>query len=94
MYDWPDNKCVEILSYLKKALGPYLHILIDDIVLPVTNIPFEAVTVDLIMMTSLGSRERTVAEWNTLIDRAGLRTVRIDTYERRRLDSVIQVVPK
>ncbi|KAI1848708.1 hypothetical protein JX266_005567 [Neoarthrinium moseri] len=94
LHDWPDDKCVEILKQLSAVLGPSSQILIDEMVLPNTGVPWEAATIDLTMMSSLGSRERTLKEWYALLDAAGLKALRIDTYTPRRQDSIIQVVQK
>lgn len=94
IHDWPDDKCIEILKHLITASGPESQILIDDVVLPDSGVPWEAATMDLTMMASLGSRERTLKEWDALLDRAGLRIFRIYTYHPRRQDSIIQAVPK
>lgn len=94
LHDWPNDKCVEILRHLISAFGPESQILIDEMVLPNKGVPWEATTVDLTIMASLGARERTMVEWDALLDAAGLKTLRIDTYVARRQDSIIQAVPK
>lgn len=94
LHDWPDEKCVEILKHISAVLGPESQILIDEMVLPNAGVPWEAATIDITMMASLGSRERTLKEWHALLDAAGLKAQRIDTYTLRRQDSVIQVVRK
>lgn len=93
LHDWPDEKCIVILEHLVAALGPLSQILIDEMVLPDTGVPWEAAAIDLTMMASLGSHERTVKEWYGLLEAAGLRVVNIYTYVPRRQDSIIQVVP-
>lgn len=45
---------------------------------------------DLIVMTSLGTRERTVTEWHAIFHRVGMSILHIDTYNSRLLDSVFQ----
>ncbi|ROV90908.1 hypothetical protein VMCG_09989 [Cytospora schulzeri] len=94
MHDWPDDKCIVILKQLIAASGPQSQILIDDMVLPDAGVSFEAATIDLTMMATLGSRERTLKEWHGLLDRAGLKVLHIHTYFARRQDSIIQVVAK
>ncbi|KAI7778925.1 hypothetical protein LA080_001531 [Diaporthe eres] len=94
IHDWPDDKCVEILKHLAAASGPESQILIDDMVLPDSGAPWEAATVDLTMMASLGSRERTLTEWHALLDQAGLKALHVYTYQPRRQDSIIQAVSK
>ncbi|KAI0097434.1 S-adenosyl-L-methionine-dependent methyltransferase, partial [Nemania sp. FL0031] len=92
LHDWPDDKCVAILQQLKDASGPNSQILIDEMVLPDSGVSWEATTIDLTVMASLGSRERTTAQWYSLLDAAGLQVLRIDTYQPRRQDSIIQAI--
>lgn len=94
MHDWPDDKCVAILKQQIAAFGPQSQILIDDMLLPDAGVSWEAATIDLTMMSSLGSRERTLREWSDLLDQAGLKLVETYTYLPRRQDSIIQAVPK
>ncbi|KAI5863833.1 S-adenosyl-L-methionine-dependent methyltransferase [Durotheca rogersii] len=94
LHDWPDARCLDILRQLRPALGPRSHVLLDEAVLPDAGVSREAATLDLLMMTSLGARERTRAQWRALLDAAGLRILHIHTYMPRRQDSIIQAVPK
>ena len=94
LHDWPDESCVVILKQLAAVLGPDSQILVDEMVLPEAGVSWEATTIDLTMMASLGSRERTVNEWHSLLDAAGLKAIQIFTYLPRRQDSIIQVVRK
>ncbi|KAI3396486.1 hypothetical protein diail_12106 [Diaporthe ilicicola] len=94
IHDWPDDRSIEILKSLIPALGPESQILIDDMVLPDSGVSWEAATIDLTMMASLGSRERTLKEWHSLLNQAGLKVLHIYTYIPRRQDSIIQAVPK
>ena len=93
MHDWPDETCVGILKHLAGSFAEdgSSQILIDDMVLPDQGAPWQAATVDFIMMGMLGSRERTVSEWQVLVESAGLEILRIDTYEPRTQSSIIQV---
>ncbi|PSR79711.1 S-adenosyl-L-methionine-dependent methyltransferase [Coniella lustricola] len=94
LHDWPDDKCVTILKQLSAAFGPDSQILIDEMVLPDAGVAWEAATVDLTMMSSLGSRERTLQEWHALLDKAGLKALYTYTYIHRRMDSIIHVALK
>ncbi len=94
LHDWPDDKCIAILQQLVAALGPASQIIIDEMVLPDSGVSWEAATIDLTLMASFGSRERTTAQWHALLDAAGLKVLRIDTYQARRYDSIIQAIPK
>ncbi|TGJ83905.1 hypothetical protein E0Z10_g4849 [Xylaria hypoxylon] len=94
LHDWPDDKCIAILQPLIAAFGPASQIIIDEMVLPDSGVSWEATTIDLTLMASFGSRERTTAQWHALLDAAGLKVLRIDTYQARRQDSIIQAIPK
>jgi len=94
MHDWPDVKCVAILKQIVQALGSDSQVLIDEMALPEVGVPWEATTLDIGMMASLGARQRTVEEWHTLLDAAGLHVLRIDTYLPDTFESIIQAVAK
>lgn len=94
LHDWPDDKCVAILQQLIAAFGPDSQILIDEMALPDVGVPWEATAVDITLMASLGSRERTTSEWHALLDAAGLKVLRITMYHARRQDSIIQAILK
>ncbi|KAI0532598.1 S-adenosyl-L-methionine-dependent methyltransferase [Xylaria digitata] len=94
LHDWPDDKCIAISQQLIAALGPKSQIIIDEMVLPDSGVSWEAATIDLTLMASFGSRERTTAQWHALLNAAGLKVLRIDTYRARRQDSIIQAIPK
>ncbi|KAI0112725.1 O-methyl transferase B [Hypoxylon sp. NC0597] len=62
MHDWPDDECIVILKNLISAIGTDSQILIDETALPSVGVPQKAATINLTMMVSLGSRERTQQE--------------------------------
>ncbi|KAA8631727.1 hypothetical protein SMACR_07158 [Sordaria macrospora] len=80
MHDWPDNKCIDILTQIKKAMKPgYSRLLINDQVIPEKNASWEATYLDLYMMAIFGARERTEKEWRRLLeDGVGLKI--LDVY--------------
>lgn len=94
LHDWPRGKAVAILSRVREAMGPGSQVLVDEIVLPTRGAHWHATCMDMLMMTSVGARERTVDEWGELLDEAGLRIVKIHTYLPRHQDSIIQAVAK
>ncbi len=69
-------------------------ILIDDMVLPNSNVHWQATQLDITLMASLASVERTKAQWLTLLERAGLKVVNIYTYTVSLQDSIIVAAPK
>lgn len=65
------------------------QILIDEIVLPNTGASAPPAAHDLEMMIMFGTMERTINQWNALLDRAGLKAVEVKTYEIAMQSSII-----
>jgi demethylsterigmatocystin 6-O-methyltransferase len=80
IHDWPDEKAAEILKNTISALGPDSVILIDDRVLPNVGVHWYATVIDMTMMAGLASQERTVEQWSTLMQKAGLKIQNQYTY--------------
>jgi hypothetical protein len=77
LHDWSDGKCVEILSNIRDAMHPgYSRLLIHEFVLPVVGAEQREVLFDILMLCLSGA-ERDVAQWESLLEESGLRTVRI-----------------
>ncbi|MFI5530268.1 methyltransferase [Kitasatospora sp. NPDC051853] len=76
-HDWDDDQCVTLLEHCRRALHPGGRVLVLDAVVPEGNAPHQSKTLDLMMMASLVGRERTAADFATLLTGAGLRLSRI-----------------
>ena len=73
LHDWPDSECVSILKQIAGAMEPNIsRLLISEIVVPETGADVEAGWMDMTMITCAG-RERTVSDWNKLLDLSGLK---------------------
>jgi SAM-dependent methyltransferase len=72
LHDWSDDDCVRILSNCRDALRPGGRIVITEIVID-DHAPGIAPLMDIAMLASAGSRERTLDEFDALLTRAGLR---------------------
>ncbi|MCJ1405556.1 hypothetical protein MMC11_008784 [Xylographa trunciseda] len=94
LHDYPDDKCLPILTHCIAAMDADSRILVDEMVRPNEGVPWQAAQLDLAMMAALGSQERTIAQWYALLDRAGLKVVEIHTYGLSLQDSIIVAVPK
>jgi demethylsterigmatocystin 6-O-methyltransferase len=94
LHDYPDEKCLVILANCINAMDADSRILIDEMVLPNQGVAWQAAQLDLTMMAALGAKERTIEQWYTLLDSAGLKVVEIEMYEPALQDSVIMAVPK
>lgn len=93
IHDYPDQKALIILKNTKAALGPDSVILIDDMVLPNEGVHWHATQYDMVMMTSLASMERTKAQWESLLEKAGLKINNVYTYTSGLRNSIIECVP-
>jgi hypothetical protein len=94
LHNWPDHKCIEILTNLASALAHDSVVLIDEMVLREREAPARSAQLDLAMMTCLAAMERTEAQWRSLLDAAGFQVCKIWKYTDECDDSVIVAVPK
>ncbi|KAN0102106.1 hypothetical protein V8E51_012616 [Hyaloscypha variabilis] len=60
----------------------YSKIPINDIAIPDEGVDSISTAVDIIMLATFASRERTEADWTKLLESVGLRVLNIWTYER------------
>jgi hypothetical protein len=72
LHDWNDEQCHLILSNLKAALKAQSRVLIVEMLLSEPPQVNETAMMDLNMMVMTGGRERTVAQYQTLVERAGM----------------------
>lgn len=94
LHNYPDEKCLAILRNLVDAMGKESVTLIDDVVLPDFNVPWQIMQLDLTMMIALASMERTKEQWYHLLDSAGLKILKIDTYIVSLQHCIITAAPK
>ncbi|KAF2473185.1 S-adenosyl-L-methionine-dependent methyltransferase [Lindgomyces ingoldianus] len=93
LHDWMNDDCIKILKAIVPAMGPESRVIIDEVVLPDTNVPWQAAYMDITMMASLGGMERTKAEWEILMDQAGLKILEIHKYDPK-MQSIIVAAPQ
>ena len=72
LHDWDDDQCRVILRNIRRAIAQDGRLVILEAPLPdqITG-PHPAVELDLLMMVLTGGRERTIAEYQTLLAAAG-----------------------
>jgi hypothetical protein len=78
LHDWDDEHAAAILRTISKAAPSGARVLILDSVIQPGNDPQGAKWLDLLMLVIAGGRERTEAEWRTLVEEAGLRVDAIE----------------
>lgn len=77
LHDWPDEECVAILSAIRRAAHKTSTLLVIEGALPEEQRDPRARTLDLVMLTVTGGRERTASEFSRLFGRAGFRLSRV-----------------
>jgi O-methyltransferase domain len=77
-HDWLDEEARQILANIVPAMARDSRILISDMALPepVTAKDTHAVWLDLMMLT-IGGKERTKKDWESLVESAGLKLVKL-----------------
>lgn len=70
LHDWPDEQASAILRNIRAVVEPGARLLLLEMVLPEPFEPSRASLVDLVMLTILGGRERTLREYEGLLRRA------------------------
>jgi hypothetical protein len=77
LHDWSDDDCLRILRSCQRAMNADSRLLVVDTVLPSGNDPHPAKAVDIIMMSMLGGKERSAAEFTELLAEAGFTVIRV-----------------
>jgi hypothetical protein len=76
LHDWNDEKCQIILSRCREAMQPSSRLLIVEMVIG-SPADLMGVFYDMHMQVVLGGKERTESEFNTLLQKAGMKLNRI-----------------
>jgi hypothetical protein len=81
IHDWGDEEGVKILENLKPALKPgYSRVLLNEIVLSEEKPTIAATSMDMMMLAHFAVRERTEADWKAILEKAGLKFLKIYNY--------------
>ena len=76
LHDWDDERCVAILRACRRAVPGDGRVLVIELLVPTGNAPSYAKSQDVNMLTNLGGRERTEAEYGALFAAAGFALTR------------------
>ncbi len=71
LHNWDDQEAIAILRNCHRAMTEDGKLLIVEQVIPPGNEPFSGKLIDLHMLVTLGGRERTAAEYQSLFEAAG-----------------------
>ena len=77
IHNWSDAAAVKILRTCRAAMPPHGRLLLAERVVPPGNEPAEAKLFDINMLVTAGGQERTEAEYETLLQTAGLEMKRV-----------------
>jgi hypothetical protein len=92
LHDWDDERSIAILQSCRRAMAPGSKLLVIERLLPDGNeLDLEAMIADINMLVQVGGRERTAAEFGTLLEAADLRLVRV--VPTGTLFNVLEAVP-
>lgn len=91
IHNWDDAQARTILTRCREAIDSAGRLLLFEIVMPDSDDPHPAKTFDWVMMTCVGGRERTEAEYAALLSGAGFRLLR--TIHSESPMSVLEAVP-
>jgi hypothetical protein len=87
IHDWNEEQCLTILGHCRDVIPPAGRLLIVETVLPVGDTPHQGKLQDMVMLVVPGGQERTEAEYDSLLGKAGFRLNRVVPTE-----SVVSVV--
>jgi hypothetical protein len=77
LHDWNDDDAARILTSIRRAAPAHARLLIVEQLIPDAPGPHAAKLMDVIMLAITGGRERTPAEYATLLDAAGFRLAQV-----------------
>lgn len=77
IHDWDDDRAVQIMKTIHRAMPENGRLLIIEMVVPPGNEPHPSKVLDLEMLTLPGGVERTEREYRDLFERAGFRLNRM-----------------
>jgi O-methyltransferase domain/Dimerisation domain len=77
LHDWEDEPAVAILRACRSATGPAARLLVVERVIPPGASPAPGKLTDVVMLVLTGGRERTEAEYRTLLEAGGFALARV-----------------
>lgn len=90
LHDWDDEKSLMILKNCHQAMPEHGKLLLVESLIPPGNEPSPAKFIDLVMLLLTGGRERTEAEYRTLLQSSGFKLTRV--IPTSSMDSIIEAV--
>ncbi|KAL6883100.1 hypothetical protein HDV57DRAFT_495414 [Trichoderma longibrachiatum] len=94
LHNWDDDKAAQILANIVPSMSADSLVLIDEVVIADQGAHVWPAGLDLQMYTLFGASERTAAQWDAILQKAGLRPVAVKKYAPVMGSSVIFAAPK
>ena len=93
IHDWDDEEAGRILENCRKVMPDAARLLIVESVIPPGNEPFVGKILDLNMLVLSGGQERTLAQFEDLLQKAGFKLSKVLPTSVMRL-SIIEAAPR
>ena len=77
LHDWTDDDAARILAAVRRAAAPGARLIVVEVLVPDTPGPDHSKLLDIIMLAVTGGRERTRAQYQTLLAEAGFELERV-----------------
>jgi O-methyltransferase domain len=77
LHDWPDKQAIQILIRVREAMAPDSILLINETMLPESNVALSSAQADLTMMVSFASLERTKEQFVALLHNSGFELIKV-----------------
>lgn len=92
IHDWNEEQCLTILGHCRRAMKPEARLLIIETVLPPGDMPHPGKMLDMVMLVLPGGQERTAAEYDELLGKAGFRMTRVVPTDS--MVSIVEALPR
>lgn len=77
IHDWGDQESLAILGAIRRAARPHSKLLMIEQIVPDEPGPYWSKTLDVLMLTLLGGKQRTRQEYQAILERAGFSLKRV-----------------
>lgn len=77
IHDWNEDQCQAILTNCREAMNDDSKLLLIEMVLPEGDEPHPGKLLDMVMLVMPGGQERTAAEYDELLAKAGLKMTNV-----------------
>lgn len=77
LHDWDEDRCLSILGHVRSAMNAAGRLLVVEMVIPPGDAPHPGKMLDMAMLVQFGGQERTGAEYELLLSKAGFRMTQV-----------------